>query len=196
MMWDERFAQPGFAYGTEPNDFLREVVSTIPKGKVLSLAEGEGRNGVFLAQQGYDVTGVDSSKVGLAKAENLAKERGVTISTVVTDLAAYEIAPAAWSGIVSIFCHLPPPARSRLYRQAVAGLKPGGVLVLEAYTPKQLEFKTGGPPVAELMPTLAELKTELAGLQFEIAREIEREIHEGKLHDGKSAVVQILARKV
>ena len=116
-MWDERFSEPGFAYGTEPNDFLASVADRIPMGRVLSLAEGEGRNAVFLAGLGYEVTAVDSSRVGLAKAEGLAAERGVTIATVNADLADFEIEPGVWQGIISIFCHLPPVVRAAVHER-------------------------------------------------------------------------------
>lgn len=190
--WDERYAAPGYAYGTEPNDFLREVVTRLPPGRALSLAEGEGRNGVFLATRGFHVTAVDSSAVGLAKARTLAAERGVTLHTVQADLTEYSIEPDAWEVIVSIFCHLPRPARARLYRQAALGLKPGGAFLLEAYTPRQPALGTGGPKDPALLVSLEELRQDLAGLRFEIAREIERIVQEGRLHTGRGAVVQIL----
>jgi SAM-dependent methyltransferase len=194
-MWDERYAQAGYAYGTEPNDFLVAHARQIHPGRVLCLAEGQGRNAVWLAQQGYDVTAVDLSALGLARARQLAAERGVTITTVQADLADYVIEPGAWDGIVSIFCHLPVPARQRLYRQVAAGLRSGGVFLLEAYTPKQLEFGTGGPASIELLVPLTTVRDELAGLEWEIAREVEREIYEGRFHAGHSAVVQLLGRK-
>ncbi len=191
--WDQRYSEAGYAYGIEPNDFLVEIVGRLPRGRALSLAEGEGRNGVFLAERGFEVTGVDSSAVGLAKARALAAKRGVHLATVQADLAGYTIAPRSWEVIVSIFCHLPPPLRARLYREAVAGLTPGGALVLEAYTPRQLELGTGGPKEPALLVNLAALKAELAGLRFGIARETEREVREGRLHTGRGAVVQVLA---
>jgi SAM-dependent methyltransferase len=191
--WNDRYATPEYTYGTEPNDFLAAMVDRIPQGRVLSLGEGEGRNAVFLARRGYDVLGVDASAVGLAKARDLAAAAGVTIGTQVADLARYEIAPARWEGIVSIFCHLPPAVRERVHRQVVRGLKPGGVYVYEAYTPKQLEHGTGGPPDRELLVTLAEAERELAGLDLVIAEETEREVLEGKRHIGYGAVVQVLA---
>ncbi|MGD0484988.1 MAG: class I SAM-dependent methyltransferase, partial [Gemmatimonadales bacterium] len=136
--WDLRYSEPGYAYGTEPNAFLVEVAGRIPAGPVLSLGEGEGRNAVFLAGLGHDVVAVDASAVGLAKAEALARERGVRLVTHVADLADYPIEPCAWSGIVSIFAHFARPLRSPLHGAVAAGLRPGGVLVLEAYTPRQL----------------------------------------------------------
>ena len=194
--WDEKYGAPGHYYGTEPNDFLREHHAVIPAGgRVLCLAEGEGRNAVFLAQQGYHVVAVDQSPVGLRKAEVLAAERGVRIETVVADLADYRIAPGHWDGIVSIWCHLPQPLRAAVYGQAAASLKAGGAFLLEAYTPEQLRYGTGGPKSADLMPTLAELRGELAGLDLVLAVEREREVHEGQGHFGLSAVVDIVAIK-
>jgi SAM-dependent methyltransferase len=194
-MWDERYSEPGFAFGTEPNGFLVSVADCIPKGRVLCLAEGEGRNAVFLADLGYDVTAVDSSTVGLAKAEGLARDRSVTIHTLHADLTDFEIEPGAWQGIVSIFCHLPPPIRAALHERCLRGLAPDGVFALEGFTPRQLELGTGGPKSRELLMELEIVRQELPGLRFEIAREIEREATEGKYHRGNAAVVQILAVK-
>lgn len=193
--WDQRYAGPGYRYGTEPNAFLREVAARIPKGPVLCLADGEGRNGVFLAGRRHRVLSVDLSRLGLGKARRLAAERRVTIATLVADLGSFAIAPSAWSGIVSIWAHVLPDVRRRLHRAVVAGLAPGGALVLESYTPGQLARGTGGPPDAERMMTLAGLREELAGLRFEIGRELVREVREGDLHQGESEVVQVLAFK-
>ena len=194
-MWDERYSGDDFVYGTEPNDFLRSQVENIPAGRVLCLAEGEGRNAVFLAEQGFNVTAVDQSAVGLAKARRLANQRGVEINTVVADLAEFVLESNAWDGIVSIFAHMPAQARAHIHREVVRGLRPGGVLVLEAYRPEQLQYKTGVPPAAEMMMDLDGLHTELAGLDFELAAETVRDIQEGPLHHGRGAVVEILARK-
>lgn len=196
-MWDQRYSEPGFAYGTEPNDFLAGNAERYlpPNGEILCLAEGEGRNAVFLAQHGFRVTGVDSSAVGLEKARKLAEEHGVHIRTVVADLGNFDLGVGRWDGIVSIWCHTPVDLRVRLHRSVVAALRPGGVLLLESYTPNQLEHKTGGPPTVELMMTLAAVRQELAGLELLQAEEKLREIHEGKYHDGLSAVLQVVARK-
>jgi len=193
--WDARYAEPGYAYGTEPNDFLVEVAARIPPGRVLCLGEGEGRNAAFLAARGFEVVAVDLSRVGLDKAAALARERGVRVTTVHADLKAFTIEPGAWAGIVSLWIHLPAAERAPLHRRCVAGLAPGGAFVLEAYTPRQLEFGTGGPQSAERMATLAALREELAGLDLEIARELDREVREGRFHDGMGAVVQVLGRK-
>lgn len=196
-MWDQRYGEPGFAYGTEANDFLAANAERyLPRGgEILCLAEGEGRNAVFLARLGYRVTGVDASAVGLEKAEKLAAQHGVRLHTVVADLGHFDLGLARWDGIVSIWCHTPAELRGRLHRSVVAALRPGGAFLLEAYTPKQLEYKTGGPRTAELLMSLDAVRDELAGLDFLVAEERIREIHEGKYHDGTSAVLQVIARK-
>lgn len=195
FMWDERYGAEEYAYGTEPNDFLFANAAKIPVGKVLCVAEGEGRNAVYLAGLGHQVTAVDSSVVGLEKAKHLASRRKVELEIVPANLAKYEIAEESWDGVVSIFCHLPPEMRKKLHKRLVKGLKPGGVLVLEAYTPKQLKHRTGGPQSEEMMMTLAGLRDELAGLELIHACEVEREVVEGLYHTGKGAVVQVTAVK-
>ncbi len=194
-IWDTRYGGDDYVYGTAPNDFVRQQAAAIPPGRVLDLAAGEGRNAVYLAAQGYDVTAVDSSAVGLAKAQQLAAAQGVPLTTTVADLHDYGLGTEQWQGITAIFCHLPSALRSTVCKRVVAGLAPGGVLLLESYTPQQLRYRTGGPPDADLMPTLAELAGLLAPLTFEIGHEIEREVYEGRGHHGLSAVVQVLARK-
>jgi len=191
--WNERFGGEEYAYGVEPNDFLRAQAGRIPPGPVLCLAEGEGRNAVFLASLGHPVTGVDFSREGLRKAARLAHDRGVALELVEADLAHYDLGTDRWSGIVSIFAHTPREVRRRIHAAIPQALRPGGVLVLEAYRPEQLALGTGGPPDATLLPSLADLRTELAGLDLEIAQEANREIHEGRYHAGKSATVQVVA---
>jgi len=193
--WNSRYDQPVYVFGTEPNDFLAEMAEHIPAGPVLCLAEGEGRNAAFLASRGHAVTAVDQSEVGLAKAQRLAADRGVTIQTEVADLADYVIEVGTWAGIISIFLHIPESLRRKTYRQAVAGLRPGGVFVLEAYTPAQIGLGTGGPKDPSLTPTLAQLREDLAGLDIETGIERQREVLEGIGHTGIAEVVQVFARK-
>ena len=195
MDWNERYSAPGFAYGTAPNDFLVSVADRIPQGKILSLAEGEGRNAVYLAALGYQVTGVDASEVGLGKARQLATERGVTMATLQADLSTFEIEPQHWDGIIACFCHLPSAIRAPLHQAAVRGLKPGGVFVLEAFSKEQLSYGTGGPPSLDMLMSLDELKLELAGLDLVHAVRVERAVHEGSGHTGLASVVQILGAK-
>jgi 2-polyprenyl-3-methyl-5-hydroxy-6-metoxy-1,4-benzoquinol methylase len=194
-MWDQRYNTADYVYGTRPNDFLVDVAGRIPPGRVLCIAEGEGRNAVFLAELGHDVVAVDASTVGMQKAQKLAQDRGVTIETVVADLADYAIEENSFDAIVSIFAHVPPVIRGPLHRKIVSGLKPGGMLVLEAYTPEQIAYGTGGPPVAELTMSLQALEDELRGLEFSHAVELTRDVVEGSLHTGLGAVVQVVAIK-
>lgn len=194
--WNQRYGGDEYFYGTSPNAFIAESVSLIPTGPVLCLAEGEGRNAVFLAAHGYTVTAMDQSTAGLAKARRLASSRGVTINTVTADLSEFVITPKAWSGIVATFVHLPQLLRREVHRRVVEGLQPGGVYLLEAYTPEQVKYKTGGPVnQPELLMQLKDLRTELAGLELVIAHERVRDVNEEPGHRGLSAVVQVAARK-
>jgi SAM-dependent methyltransferase len=193
--WNNRFAAPRYIYGETPNVFVAEMASKIPAGPVLCLAEGEGRNAVYLATLGHRVTAVDQSEAGLTKARRLAAARGVEIETVLADLGNVTIEPGVWAGIVATFAHLPPAIRRKVHAQAMCGLRPGGVFILEAYTPAQLAVDTGGPKSPELLMTLASLRDELAGLELLIGREIERDVIEGAGHTGRGAVVQIFGRR-
>lgn len=194
--WDVRYSEDHYRYGTDPNDFLREQADRIPEdSRVLCLAEGEGRNAVFLAERGHRPVAVDQSSVGLEKTRRLAQERGVVVETVTADLEGLRVEPEGWDAIVSIWCHLAPEPRKDLHRRVVAGLKPGGILILEAYTPDQLDRGTGGPPHPERLMRLEEIREELAGLEFQVAREVERDVQEGDLHTGVSSVLQIVARR-
>ena len=194
-MWDERYSADEYAYGKTPNKFLEENFHHIPKGNILSLAEGEGRNAVFLAKQGYTVTAVDGSLVGLKKARKLAEENGVYVEFIHADLATYDLGKNKWDGIVSIYCPLPSSLRKEIYKKVIAGLKRNGVFLLEAYTPDQLNHDTGGGKNADVMQTKESLSAELAGLEFKRLVEIERDVVEGIYHTGIGAVVQAIAVK-
>jgi SAM-dependent methyltransferase len=190
--WDDRFAGDEYAYGTEPNDFVRAEAHRIPPGRVLCLAEGEGRNATYLAGLGHAVTAVDFSAAGLRKAERLAHARGVVLELVHADLADWEPPADAFAGIVSIFAHTPPEVRRRIHGLVPRALVPGGCFLLEAYRPEQLALGTGGPKDPAFMMTAAALRDELAPLELETLRAVEREIHEGPFHGGPSATVQLV----
>ncbi|WP_240695142.1 class I SAM-dependent methyltransferase [Corallincola luteus] len=192
MMWDQEYATEQYVYGKLPNDFLKERYQAIPMGRVLLLAEGEGRNAVFLAKQGYAATAVDISSVGLEKAKKLAEQSAVDIELICEDLATFELGESQWDGIVSIYCHLPPALRQDLYKRIERALKPNGVFLLEGYRPAQLAYKTGGPPVAEMMIAKETLVKELPNLTFSHLEELEREVVEGINHHGVGAVVQAI----
>lgn len=193
-MWNERYASSEFAYGTEPNSFLVQNAKLLTS-PVLSLAEGEGRNAVFLASLGLDVLGVDASDVGLAKAQKLAASRGLAIRTEVADLASYEPPENHYGSVISIWAHLPSHVRSRLYPLLERSLRPGGIILFESYTPAQLSRNTGGPKDPDLLMDLTELVKHFPNCEPVIAQETEREIIEGKFHTGLAHVVQFIARK-
>ncbi|MBU2964134.1 class I SAM-dependent methyltransferase [Amphritea sp. 2_MG-2023] len=195
-MWDQRYSGENFVYGTEPNEFLVEQAYRIPQGSVLCLAEGEGRNAVYLAQKGYEVHAIDLSTIGRDKAMSLAEKTGTRIRYDVGDLTHLEIAPEHWSGIVSIFAHSPSALRRELHKKVVSGLQPGGVFILEAFSPNQLNSSgLGGPKDLDMLMSLLDLKQELAELDLLLARECLRPVNEGELHRGECSVIQLVGVK-
>lgn len=186
--WNERYGGEDYVYGEAPNELLVTFAGRLPPGPVLLIGEGEGRNAVFLAERGHEVTAVDQSAVGLAKAQALAGRRGVAIHTVEADLADYEPG-VGWSAIVSVWCHLPSALRRQVHAAIPAALMPGGVYFCLAYTPAQIALGTGGPGDPDMLVTAADLEQELPGLRWEVLREEQRAFHEGPHHDGLSAVV-------
>jgi len=195
-MWDQRYSEPGFAYGTEPNDFLVHSASLLrPESRILCLCEGEGRNAVYLAKSGHDVTAMDMSAVGLQKAQSLADAQGVSIETVEANVNDCAIGTNSFDAIVSIFCHLPPGLRTSVHEKICNGLSPGGILILEGFSKKQIDNNTGGPRNLDMLLDLDVLKQELAPLELAHCAEIEREIHEGTYHTGLATVIQIIGTK-
>ena len=193
-MWNQRYASDEFAYGTEPNSFLLQNAKLLT-GPVLSLAEGEGRNAVFLASLGLDVLGVDGSDIGLAKAQKLAAARGLTIRTEVADLNTYEPPENFYGSVISISAHLAGQSRKRLYPLVESSLRPGGIFLLEAYTKSQISRNTGGPKDPDMLMDRAELEQQFPNCDPILSQEIEREVMEGKFHTGLASVVQFIARK-
>jgi SAM-dependent methyltransferase len=189
--WDERYAAPGFAYGTTPNRWLEARAGDIrPGGRVLSLGEGEGRNAVWLAEQGFLVDAVDASSVGLEKARELAAGRGVSIRTQVDDLAAYRPEPGAYDALVLVFVHLPPTIRTLVHAAGARALKPGGVVIIEAFTHLQLGRPSGGPRQANLLYDVATLRSDFPGVDWKVLEEAEIELDEGPFHRGTAAVIR------
>lgn len=194
--WNARYKTEAYLYGAEPNDFLREHAGLFRLGdRVLSLAEGEGRNAVFLAEQGCSVRGVDFSPEGQTKALALAKARGVAIDYVLADLTRYDMGCDAWDGIVSIFCHMSSHDRPPLYAAIKAALKPGGIFVLEGYNAAQLSCCTGGPKDADYLTSLDMLIDAFKGFKIVLARDTVHDIREGLGHTGSGSVTQFIVRK-
>lgn len=197
MIWDERYSDPEFVYGTKPNDFLASLQLTADgQKKVLCLAEGEGRNAVYLAKQGFKVLAVDQSMQGLKKALKLAEQNKVSIEIEQANLSTYQIPENTYDGIISIFGHFDPATRQYIHSQAMHGLKKQGFFVMEAYSKDQLNFKTGGPSDPEMLYDLKDLELDFADqLEFIIHRKIVRDVVEGKYHTGKASVNQIFGIK-
>ena len=192
--WDDRYAEEGFAFGDQPNDFLVESAASFGTGTSLVVGDGDGRNGVWLAQQGHRVTSIDLSPVGVAKAKKLAEQRGTSLYARVGDLETFDMGDAAWDSIVSIFCHVPSTLRHLVHANVKRALKPGGVFVLEAYTKANIGRGVGGPQNDDLTVELAELEADFAGWDLVTHRMVERNIVERKYHNGLSSTVQFLAR--
>lgn len=193
-MWNERYSENDYIYGTEPNSFLATHAGTL-SDPVLSLAEGEGRNAVFLASLGLKVHGVDGSEVGLAKAQALAKSKGVTIQTEVADLGTFEPGVACYGSVVSISAHLPSAIRRRLYPLVERSLKVEGIILLEAYTENQLARNTGGPKDPDMLMTIAKIEREFPNIEPILLQELDREVCEGTYHTGIASVVQFIGKK-
>jgi 2-polyprenyl-3-methyl-5-hydroxy-6-metoxy-1,4-benzoquinol methylase len=193
--WNERYNEAQYAYGTTPNDFLKaqQIGSDL---KVLCLAEGEGRNGVYLAGLGNDVTCIDYSEEGLKKTNQLAAQNGVEVSCLCADLGEMNLVENSWDVIVAIFAHFPTPVKSHIWPQIFTALKPGGKLIMEVYDQEQLRFGTGGPQHPELLYSKEELQELLVGAyqSFQIEK-VYREVQEGTYHNGASATIQVLATK-
>lgn len=194
--WETRFGAPGYLFGTEPNAFLKAQAHRLRGLKTaLSVADGEGRNGVWLAEQGLDVLAVDFSPTALAKARALARERGVRLRTEVADVTAWRWPKDAFDVIAAIFIHFAGAERAALFANLKSALKPGGLLLMQAYRPEQLAYRTGGPPDAEHMYTRALLEAAFGDLKEIEIREHDSVLNEGTAHVGMSALIDLVARK-
>ena len=195
--WDERYDRADYIFGEAPNAFLAAQAARLTGYRTaLAVADGEGRNGVFLAEQGLDVMAIDASPVGLAKAERLAAKRGVTLSTRHLDIAAYEWPDAGFDVIAAIFIQFAPPAmRTALFAGMVRALAPGGMLLLQGYRPEQLGYGTGGPGQIENLYTEDMLRAAFAALDILSLDSHDTVLSEGTAHAGPSALIDLVARK-
>lgn len=194
--WNQRYDTETYVYGTEPAASLRAQAWRLRPGmSALVLADGEGRNGVWLAEQGLDVVSVDQSAVGLDKAQRLAASRGTTIRTVAADLTMWDWPVAAFDAVVLVFAHFPAAIRPAIHRNAAAALKPGGLLILEAYRPSQLGKGSGGPKSIDMLYAAPDLRVDFAGMEILELLEGTVFLDEGVLHRGEGDVVRLLARR-
>lgn len=195
--WDARFAGEDYLFGTEPNQFLASCGALIgDAGRVLCVADGEGRNSVWLAAQGLEVEAFDASPVGVAKARRLAAERGVSVRFHVADVDGWEWPQEAYDVVVAIYIQFSPPAqRRRVFARIARALRPGGLFLLEGYRAEQLAYGTGGPRVRDQLYTESQLRSELSAFTVEEVRSYDAAIDEGPAHSGMSAVIDVIARR-
>ena len=194
--WETRYAASGYLFGTEPNTFLKAQAHRLPaSGTALAVADGEGRNGVWLAEQGLDVLAIDFSPIALAKARALAEQRGVKLKTEVADLMTWRWPPAVFDVIAAIFTHFAGAERDTFFAGLKSALKPGGLLLLQAYRPEQLSYRTGGPPEAERTYTRAILEDAFGDFSALEIREHDSVISEGTAHVGMSALIDLVGKK-
>lgn len=196
-LWDKRYAQDGYLFGVAPNAFLAQQADRLRVGwRALAVADGEGRNGVWLAEQGLSVLSVDSSTVAQDKARALAQARGVKIDLERVDLADWAWPEGEFDLVVGIFIQFAPPdLRARLFQQMQRALKPGGLLLLQGYRPEQIAYGTGGPSAPEHLYTEALLSEAFKDLEILELRAHDMAIHEGVGHDGMSALIDLVARR-
>ena len=196
--WDQRFAEPGYKYGTEPNAFLREQSARLaPASCVLVPGDGEGRNSVWLAEQGHTVKAVDYSQVGLQKAQKLAADRGVKVATELADLSDWGPQAASLDAVVLIYTHLPSGIRQRAHRRLAQGLRPGGWLILEAFHPEQLAHASGGPKDPDLLYTPEQLDADFDGLLVPaLVWHGEMTLSEGTGHQGRAHVTRWIGQRL
>ena len=195
--WDERYATDEYLFGTAPNAFLaREVHRLAPGSKVLAVADGEGRNSVFLAQHGHRVVATDVSERALEKARALAERRAVEVEYRQADLAEWEWPAEAFDAVVAIFIQFAgPELREHIFEGIDRSLKPGGLLLLEGYREEQLAYCTGGPSNIENLYTEASLRRAFTNWDIKLLESYDAEINEGQGHSGNSALIDLIARK-
>ncbi len=195
--WNARFGEPGYLFGTAPNAFLAAQAPRLKRGqRALAVADGEGRNGAWLAKQGLAVTAVDFSSVALAKAKALAEKEGVSLDFIEADLARWSWPEAAFDVVAAIFIQFAAPdLRAAIFRNIQKTLRPGGLLLMQGYRPEQLAYATGGPPHAENMYTEDLLRAAFAGMEILHLAAHDSVILEGPGHAGMSALIDLVARK-
>jgi SAM-dependent methyltransferase len=195
--WDQRYAQDSYIFGTDPNQFLVDARPFFNQNdSALVIADGEGRNSVWLASQGLRVCAFDISPIAVEKAERLAKQKNVSPTFHIADCDSWIWKDKSYDVIAAIFIQFADPiSRQKLFANMVSNLKPGGVLILQGYTPKQLEYKTGGPPCVENLYTEDLLRDAFRKLEIIRLESYEQVLHEGTQHSGPSALIGLIARK-
>lgn len=198
QFWNERFDKEEFIFGKEPNEYLVEKTTQYlkPGSKILCIADGEGRNGVWLAKQGMHVVGFDASNIALAKANQFAKDNQVSVQYPFSDTDSYAWPANTYDAVIAIFIQFADAAmRERIFQKTYETLKPGGLFVLQGYTPKQLEYKTGGPSLIEHLYTEELIRGLTKDFNVLELYSYEKVLSEGPRHTGMSALLGLVAQK-
>lgn len=193
--WNLRYATEEYVYGTEPNAFFKENLLKLAPGKILLPAEGEGRNAVFAAKQGWQVTAFDNSREGQRKALQLADKEDVSISYLIDSYDSANFPPQYFDCIALIYTHMPPDKRTVYHQKLASFLKPGGYLILEGFSKNQLQYNSGGPKDYGMLFSVEELKSDFSEFNIIQAEETEIELKEGTFHDGKASVIRLFASR-
>jgi len=193
--WNDRYSAEDFVYGKEPNEFFKSEIDKLPAGNLLLPSEGEGRNAVYAAKLSWTVDAFDQSEKGKEKCEALAKENNVTVNYTIADAVEIQLEEDKYDMIAFIFAHYPPSIRKQVHQKCIKALKPGGLLLLEAFNPLQLNNQSGGPKDIDMLYTAELLKSDFGDLNVRLLEELSTVLSEGKHHSGKGDVVRMLATK-
>jgi len=193
--WNERYSEKEYAYGTTPNLFLKAHLDSIPKGKILFPAEGEGRNAVYAAQQSFEVVAFDCSEEGKNKAERLAEEKKVSLKYHVATVDEIDFEENYFDAIIFIFAHFPAEVRKQYYQKMISFLKPKGYILFEAFGKAQIHLNSGGPKQIEMLFSEEEIKNEFSNIDFKFLETLDIHLDEGQFHQGKANVVRFLGRR-
>ena len=193
--WNERYAAKTYAYGTKPNQYLKEILPLLPKGKLLFVAEGEGRNAVFAAKNGFEVSAFDYSESGKQKAWQLAEENGVTIDYLVSDVLALPYEQESFDALIFIFAHFPAEIRKEAHLKLLHLLKPRGKILFEAFGKGQINYASGGPKDIQMLFSEEEVRNEFPNVTFDHLSTDKTALHEGLFHQGDGIVVRFIGTK-
>jgi SAM-dependent methyltransferase len=195
-MWEERYAEEVYAYGTEPNEFFKKSLETLGPGRILLPADGEGRNGVYAARKGWDVLSLDFSHNARKKATELARLHNVSIHYLISDIFLYPYPENRFDAIGLIYVHMPPEKRRQLHAHVTHALKPGGTLILEGFGKDQIKYGSGGPRNIDMLFSTSELRQDFGELKIDFLEEKEVFKKEGLFHEGKASIIQMTAQKI
>lgn len=194
--WNERYSEEEYVYGEEPNVFFAEQLEKLPAGKIILPCEGEGRNAVYAASQGWEINAFDASEAGRVKALQLADKKSVIIDYAVEDALSVNYPENSADAVAFIYAHFPPSIRKQIHQKAITWLKPGGSIILEAFNPQQLNNHSGGPKELSMLYTEEIIKEDFEGLKIELIQTTQTTLNEGKYHEGNADIIRFVGVKL